>query len=258
MALNPTNRWAGALGQLLMSAGQQIPAMALQRQETEREDEYKKLNMHMQLLGMQEQRTQNQRSYDLQNRQYQQSYDLQNRQYQQSYDLQNRQFEYTKERDEADRIASLQETMAKLKADWERMNQEQSFDRWKFGRTTGGVVDKLLQTFRDSRYVYPTFAFDEKGKPVYTSGYHPKFTPETYDTLNYIIQKGMMPTSGTMLERPPVPLSPKGWTGKRNISVPKQPDIETWGKNRYEDWDDLTKEEKQLIYRNHMGRNVIY
>ena len=191
MALNPTNRWAGVLGQLLMSAGQQIPAMALQRQESEREDKYKKLNMLMQLLGMQEQRTQNQ-----------QSYDLRNRQYQQDYDLRNRQFEYTKERDEAERIASLQEVLAKLKAQQEMANQELSFNRWKFGRTTGGVVDKLLQTFRDSRFVYPT---GEKGTPGYTPGYHPKFTPETYDTLNYIIQKGMMPTSGTMPERPPVP-----------------------------------------------------
>ena len=245
MALNPTNRWAGVLGQLLMSAGQQFPAMALQRQESEREDKYKKLDMLMQLLDMQGQRTQ----------------------YQQDYDLRKRQFEYTKERDEANRIASMGKTMAKLKADLERANRELSFNRWKFGRTTGGpkqpasgVVDKLLQTFQDSRFVYPT---GEKGKPGYTPGYYPKFTPETYDTLNYIIQKGMMPTSGTMperptsgtmSERPPVSLGSKGWTGKRNISVPKQPDIETWGKNRYEDWDDLTKEEKQLIYRNHMGK----
>jgi len=175
------------LGQLLMSAGQQIPAMALQRQESEREDKYKKLDMLMQLLDMQGQRTQ----------------------YQQDYDLRNREFEYTKERDEAERLASLQETLAKLNVEWKKAKQKQSFDRWKFGRTTAspkqsanGVVDKLLQTFRDSRFVYPT---GEEGKPGYTPGYYPKFTPETYDTLNYIIQKGMMPTSGTMPERPPVP-----------------------------------------------------
>jgi hypothetical protein len=98
-------------------------------------------------------------------------------------------------------------------------------------------------------YEQPEYAgFDEKNRPILTSKSYPEAAPDVAG----LFQNTILPRAGTL------GLNADSLTNLASRFYPEvkqqAPDLDSWGRAKYEDWDKLTPEQKQMIYSADRGQ----